>query len=122
MTPGLLISSKSKEKLFNKKLNSPTKFNISKFNDYNNIYNKCRHSSQQIYYNKRITDCRKDLKTIWKLIHKVSCSRIVQKYNFPDYFRWKGNIIRSLQEIANNFNKNFPEVGPDLASKVPESK
>ena len=122
MTPGLLISSKTKQKLFNKKLNSPTQVNVSKFKYYNNIYNMCRHRSQQLYYSKRFTDCKDDLKTTWKLIREVSCSRKVQKDNLPDYFRWKGNIIRGPQEIANNFNRYFTEVGPDLASKIPDSK
>ena len=42
MTPGLLVSCKTKQKLFSKKPKKPTVSNIATFKAYNNIYNTCR--------------------------------------------------------------------------------
>ena len=44
----------------------------------------------------------------------------IKKEKLPDYFRYKGNIIKSPQEIANNFNKYFAEIGPKLANQIPK--
>ena len=52
----------------------------------------------------------------------VSCSKKRQKDSLPEYFRYRNNILRSPQEIANNFNKYFTEIGPDLAQKIPSSR
>ena len=121
MTPGLLISCKTKQKLFNKKLSNPSTQNISRYKTFNNIYNKCRHKAQKLHYNQRFADCREDLKTTWRLIREVSCTTKRQKDNLPDYFRYMGNILRSPQEISNSFNTFFTEIGPKLANEIPQT-
>ena len=57
----------------------------------------------------------------WKLERDLTCTKKKQKYSLPNYVRFKNNILRSPQEIANNFNKYFAEIGPDLASKTSTS-
>ena len=122
MTPGLLVSSKMKQKLFKKKLNSPTIQNLTTFKNYNNTYNMCKRKAQQLYYDNLFTECKNDLKSTWKLIREVTCSRKLQKDTLPEYFRFCGDIVRSPQDVANNFNQYFTEVGPKLASSIPTTE
>ena len=119
MSTGLLISSKTKQKLFSKKTKFPTEPNISKFKTFNNIFNMCKRKAQQNHYSKLFLESKEDLKSTWKLIREVTCSRKVQRDSLPEYFRYQGNIVTSPQDIANNFNKYFSEVGPNLAPKIP---
>ena len=54
MTPGLIKSKKTKNKLLNKKIKIPTVDNINKYKIYKNIYNKvCRRAkldhTKQVY-------------------------------------------------------------------------
>ena len=121
MSPGLIISSQTKQKLFNKKLKSPTLGSTSRFKNYNNIFNMCKRKAQQMYYNKTFSECKADLKATWQLIREVTCSKKVQRDKLPEYFRYQGNILTSPQEIANNFNQYFSDVGPSLAAKIPSS-
>ena len=121
MTPGLLISCKTKQKLFCKKLSKPTHQNISNFRNFNSIYTSCRRKAQALYYNEMFSECKNNLKTTWKLVREVSCTKKTNKDSLPDYFCFQSNILRNPQEIANNFNKYFTEIGPNLASKIPSS-
>ena len=50
-TPSLLASSRTRSKLFKKKLQYPTSDNIDKFNKYNNLFNKIKRSAKIQHYN-----------------------------------------------------------------------
>ena len=58
----------------------------------------------------------------WQLIRDVSCTKKGQSKQLPEYFRYKGDILRSPQEIADNFNKYFTKIGPQLANQIPMGK
>ena len=122
MTPGLLVSCKTKQKLFSKKLKKPTVSNIATFKAYNNIYNTCRNKAKKYHYNEKFNNCKKDLKTTWQLITEVSGTKKGQSKQLPEYFRYKGDILRSPQDIADNFNKYFTKIGPQLANQIPKGK
>ena len=81
----------------------------------------CKRKAQQLHYGKLFSDCKTDLKTTWKLIREVTCSRKLQRDKLPEFFRQEGNIFTSPQDIANNFNQYFSQVGPNLAAKIPKS-
>ena len=59
MTPGLLVSCKTKQKLFSKKPKKPTVSNIATFKAYNNIYNTCRNKAKKYHYNEKFNNCKK---------------------------------------------------------------
>ena len=50
MTSGLLISSKTKNKLFSKKMKSPSPLNTLKFQVFNTIFNKCKRAAKKLFY------------------------------------------------------------------------
>ena len=121
MTTGLLISCKSKAKLFNKKFKNPSTENCRKFKTFNSIYIKLCRAAKKLHYNKSFLDCKDDLRQTWSLIREVTSSKKKQKDTLPNWFRENNNIIRDSQEIANQFNSYISEAGHKLASQVPES-
>ena len=66
-------------------------------------------------------DCKRDLKSTWKLVREVSCTKKGQAKQLPEYFKYSGNTLTSPQEIAESFNKFFTEIGPKLAKEIPKS-
>ena len=56
-------------------------------------------------------------KTLNSLLHKNN-----NHLKLPDFLNIDGKIINNNQEIANSFNKFFSEIGPSLASKIPQTK
>ena len=121
MTPGLLVSCRSRQKLLRAKETNPSNENITRFRAFNKIFTACRRKAQALYYAEKFSQSRSDLKETWKLIREVSCSKKRQRDKIPDYFRHKGNILRDPKTIADEFNKYFAEIGPNLAEKVPQS-
>jgi hypothetical protein len=121
MTDGLLISSKTKQKLFSKKLANPTQNNNEKFKTFNNIYNSCREKAKKMHYFNLFSESKDDLKATWRLINEVTCRKKIQKDTVPDLFRYKNNLYQSPKDIANGFNKFFTEIGPELAKNIPRS-
>jgi hypothetical protein len=121
MTPGLLISCKTKHKLYSKRIKHPTLNNINIYKTFNNIYNKTRWAAKKLHFSKCFTACKDDLRQTWSLIREVTSSNKNQKDTLPDWFRVNNKIITDSQDIANQFNQYFAEVGPKLAEKIPES-
>ena len=121
MTPGLLISCKSRQKLLRAKEKNPSDQNVAKFRAFNKIFTACRRKAQSLYYLEKFTQCKSDLKETWSLIREVSGTKVRQREKIPDFFRHEDRIIREPTEIADEFNKFFAEIGPNLAEKVPQS-
>ena len=121
MTPGLLISCKSRQKLLRAKEKNPSNHNVTKFKSFNRIFTACRRKAQALYYSEKFSQCRSDLRETWKLIREVSCTKVRQRDKIPDFFRHQGRILCDPIDIANEFNKYFTEIGPNLAEKIPKS-
>ena len=63
MTAGLLTSSRTKTKLFKRKLQQPTDLNILKYKNYLNNYNKIKRAMKTKYYCTIIEDNKYNIKT-----------------------------------------------------------
>ena len=120
MTKGLKISQKRKEKLFAKKLKSPTDTNRLMFKTYNTIYNKLRRAAKQMYFNNQFTKYTRNCKQTWSVIREIIGSK-KEKDQLPDFFRDNNDIITNYMDIANGFNNFFSQVGPKLASDIEQS-
>ena len=121
MTPGLLISSKTRQKLLRSKQADPSVQNVTKFRKFNNIFTTCRRKAQALYYAEKFSQCKTDLRETWKLVREVSCSKAKHRDKLPDFFRHQGQVLHDPKEISDAFNKYFAEIGPNLANKVPTS-
>ena len=70
MTPGLLISCKSRQKLLRAKKMNPSDHNITRFRSFNKIFTTCRRKAQALYYTEKFSQCRSNLKETWRLIRE----------------------------------------------------
>jgi hypothetical protein len=68
---GLKISQKRKEKLFAKRLKSPTDINLETFKIYNKIYNKLRRAAKKLYFKNQFDKFTKNSKQTWSVIREV---------------------------------------------------
>ena len=57
MTPGLLISCKSRQKLLRAKKMNPSDQNITRFRSFNKIFTACRRKAQALYYTEKFSQC-----------------------------------------------------------------
>ena len=118
MSEGLLKSSKTKQKLFNKKLKNPTELNKQKFCNYNKLFNKIRRVAKKNFYRDKFSEHSKNIKKTWEVIREV-IGKKKNRENLPDFFRNNGEILTEIADIAEGFNCFYSNIGPDLASKIP---
>ena len=117
MTKGLLKSSKRKQKLYEKfmKKRSPRNENIYKA--YKSLFESLKKKSKKNYYTRCLENYQNDIKKSWDYWGAKSTKGI-----FPKRMIIDDQEISDQGKIANCFNKFFVDIGPKLASMIPESE
>ena len=59
---------------------------------------------------------KNDSKKTWKQINDLISNRNQNTQN--NYFKTNDSILTDHTDIANNFNSNFTNIGPNLANKI----
>ena len=83
-----------------------------------NNLNKLRKNE---YFVSRFEAYKGNLKMTWKLIGNL-ISRKTKGQAFPTRLDYNGNIYTSENDISDQFNTYFSNVGPDLASRIIETE
>ena len=122
ITTGIMRSIKFRDKLYAKLRSTPTispDYNKYKINlqTYNRILRQNIRLAKKTYYQSCFDKFRNDIKGTWKTIKEI-INRSHKVNNTPKYF-----LINDLPEsnptrIANEFNKYFTEIGPNLADTI----
>lgn len=73
------------------------------------------------YYTNFFLQANNDIKRTWRGIKQIINLRGTTSHNIPQKIEIDGLMLNDKQNIANAFNDYFTSIGPDLASKVPES-
>ena len=121
MSRGLLKSSKQKQRLYNKFLKHRTYTNETNYKTYKNLFEKIKKVSKKVHYSKLLNMYQSNAKKTWQIIKEVIGKTKLQHSTFP-----KMMLINNIENfdktsIANNFNKYFTEIGPNLANKIDPS-
>ena len=131
MTKGLLISSKTKKKLFSQKLNKPSSSTREAFSTFNKLFTKCKRFAKRSYFLDCFNNAIENSKKTWSLINEVtgrskSSSSLPSTFTIPIPSNSPPAIPPTTSSdpltIANGFNKFFSTIGPDLADKIDQSK
>lgn len=84
---------------------------------YNGILKKTIREAKSYYYNNCFNNLKHDIKKTWTKIDEI-LNRRKSYSTFPEHFNVNGKLITDKKEIANNFNKFFTTIGPELADKI----
>ena len=122
VTKGLLKSSKRKQKLYEKFLKKRTSRNESIYKAYKSLFESLKKKSKKNYYTRRLENYQNDIKKSWDVIKEIIVGAKSTKGSFPRRMIIDGQEIFDQGKIANCFNKFFVDIGPKLASMIPESQ
>ena len=117
ITDGLLGSIKFKNKLYKKKIQHPTAFNISEYNKYRNKLTTVLRKQVQLYYESRIQNSKDNLTRMWNIIKTVINKH--KSKNKHHQFLYNNQLITDDKEISEQFNKYFSEIGTSLSRNIP---
>jgi len=119
-TNGLLTSSRTKAKLFAKKVHKPTNENIQKYKNFNNTYNALKRKMKTIYYRTALEENKHDSKKCWTIL-KQAIGKMSNKSSFSREFLINNISVSDKRDIAESFNLFFANVGARTSHNVPQS-
>ena len=122
MTPGLLKSSKRKQKLYNKFLKNKSIVNEQNYKVYKGFFEKIKKTSKQRHYAGLLEKYKNDIKRKWDVMKEIIGKSKMTTECLPKSLIINEVDISDEKEIATNLNKYFSNVGKNLASKIQKSK
>ena len=118
LTAGLEESIKRKNKLYIISIKHPTYYNNTLYREYRNKLKTLIKTEEKNYYQSLILANKNNLNKTWgiikQVINKSKCSKLSSE------FLHNGSILNDKKSIANAFNAYFVNIGPTLASKIPD--
>ena len=111
---------KQKNKLYIKTKKSDLDADKQAYKQCKRIVNREMKCARRQYYNKALAENKDNLSKYWSIMKEIIGKRRAEEN--PSYFLDEsGERNEDCMEIATNFNKYFINVGPQLASKIPET-
>ena len=117
ITKGLLKSINKKNKLYKQYLHSPSNKGLQKFKTYKNKLNMLIRKAKRKYFFSKFEQSKNNMKQTWNTINNIlGRGRKQSAHNkFKDDI---GNVFINPEDISNQFNDFFGNVGPKLASNI----
>ncbi len=116
MTPGLIISRKTKNKLHKKALCSPNQYN-DHYKTYRNIYNRLIKASKQLYLEMKFKKYQKNPRKTWELLKETTFGSKPRHSPISELLI-DNNVTTTPTDIANGFNEFFSTVGTNISNSV----
>ena len=88
------------------------------YRNYKNLFEILREKAKETNCQFSLKQCENDMKRIWQLMKEITGKSKLNSNRFPKSINVNGNTIKENSHIAEEFNKYFTNVGPDLASKT----
>ena len=117
ITPAIKKSLKHKNKLYKRFHLRPTLYNEITYRRYKKELTITLKQAEKLYYKHLLESNKHNIRKTWKIIKDVIGTPTKSSIN--SYFTINGKSISNKQEIADNFNSYFANVGTDLASSIP---
>ena len=118
---GIKKSSKRKQKLYEKFLKKRNAFNETACKAYESLFKAIKRKSKKNHYSQKILQFKYDIKKRWTVIKEIIVkAKHSKKSNFPPKLKIGNKIKTGEDEIANEFNKYFADIGPSLAKNIPD--
>ena len=118
MTRGLENACKKKNILYKQFLKTRTKEAENKYKKYKNKLTSIMRINKKDYYNKQLQQNKSNTQGTWNILNSL-IKKGLKKSEYPDHFNTENKPnISTLQEIVNEFNDYFINVGSNLANEI----
>jgi hypothetical protein len=117
-TNGILKSIKQKQKMYQAYLLNPHVPNKHlKYKKYSNLLNNIIKNRKKVHITMQFETNKDNLKKTWKIISHI-IKRKTKSQTVPSRLIINDNIYTDKQDIANQFNIFFSNIGSELAGKI----
>ena len=123
---GIINSIKFRDKMYKRlrltNCDSPMYETLEKtLKNYNCILQRNINAAKKNYYESKFNRYVSNIKQTWTTINEL-LNKCINKKEFPSYFIINGDKIDNKEDIANNFNSFFQNIGPTLSANIPQHK
>ena len=119
LTSGIIKSIKIKNKMFKKCYKSCDSLLIKKYKQYSNKLTKIKNASKISYYTKKLETTKNNIRKQWKVVNEVIGRKHLNSHTPTKIVDQKGNQITEQQEICNEFNNFFSNIGQNISKTIP---
>lgn len=116
ITRGLQNACKKKNKLY-RDMKFRTQTAEKQYKVYKNKLTCIMRQAKKDYYNKMLNENKNNLKSTLKILNNVIGNKSVST-KLPNYFTNGNDVIKNMNEVANEFNSFFVSIGPNLANSI----
>jgi hypothetical protein len=117
LTRGLVQSSLTKNKLLKKKLKKPSEANTKKLKSFSSLYNKILRIAKASYYHEQLEAAKFNVKKTWTIL-RSALDKQNHQIGLPEYFKHNGMTINKNNQIADDFNKFFANIGKETSENI----
>ena len=122
VTKGIIKSIKARDKLYIQLKHTPVTaidYQTRKTNlqEYNRILKQSIRNAKRLYYLNCFEKHKNDVKKTWQTIISVM-NRNKERNNTPNYFSINDRNVTDFKVAANEFNRFFQNIGPQLANNI----
>ena len=121
MSLGMKKSSRRKQKLYINFLKKKTENAENEYKSYKNVFEKLKKKAKQAHYLNLLNKHKNNSKMTWQIMKELTGKTKHNSCNLPKMLSKDGRTIYNANEIADEFNNLFTNVGPNLAEKIPQS-
>ena len=119
LTDALKTSINTKNKLYIKYRRISTLLNKTNYLNYKRILTNILRKAERKYYHEKLMAYKHDLKISWKILKDLIGLKRPDTINTE--FKIDGHLESDKVKIVNEFNKCFVNLGPSLASTIPQT-
>ena len=95
--------------------------NEKEYKDYKQLFEKIKKDSKRKCFQEKLSFYKNDIKNTWKTLKDVIGKTKIKKNRLPKNIAPKNKEITDQKAIAKKFNEFYVDVGPNLASKLPQN-
>ena len=120
MSKGLLKSIRKKNILYKQFQCKPSPHREKRYKEYRNKLTCYLHNAKRMYYEKKLEECKSNMKSTWRLLNEVLNNKKSKSY-LQTTFNNDNREISDPIAIADHFCEYFTNIEPNLASSIPPS-
>lgn len=121
ITPGLKISSRHKNKLYQKWLTTRNPMDGQIYKRFKSLFEKTAKTAEENYYNSIFDGRSSNAKKIWRNINTICSYKKSKSRNIIDKLIIDKNEVLDPQLICEEMNAYFSSIGESLSKQLPKS-
>ena len=119
ITSALVVSARKKNKLYGKWMQSKSETDLRTYRSYRNKFTKIMRLSQKQYYSDRFQKLEGEIKGTWHLLKTIMDRN--DNLNMTNELQVNSVKISDLNQIANDFDDFFVNIGLNLAKRIDDA-